>query len=191
MLRALRTALLAGYAVPELSPGLGEWGYGRYEGLTTAEIRRRIPTWSVLRCGAPGGESPEAVSARCDELLREWDEKSHRRVLCFAHGDILRALATRCSGWGWGCVLGSICTWTRAAFPAWVEGTKSPPCTRWNHRTGSGPCKRNAGGTTRERPTPGHTRALGGCFPPDTLPVPCFGITRHPIRSFAASAQPH
>ena len=84
MLRALRTALLAGYAVPELSPGLGEWGYGRYEGLTTAEIRRRIPTWSVLRCGAPGGESPEAVSARCDELLREWDEKSHRHVLCFA-----------------------------------------------------------------------------------------------------------
>ncbi|MDA8152454.1 MAG: histidine phosphatase family protein [Acidithiobacillus sp.] len=97
-LRALRTALLAGYAVPELSPGLREWGYGRYEGLTTAEIRGRIPTWNIFRCGAPGGESLDAVSARCDELLREWDEKGHRHVLCFAHGDILRALATRWLG---------------------------------------------------------------------------------------------
>ena len=98
MLRALRTALLAGYAVPELSPGLREWGYGRYEGMTTAEIRRGNPAWSVFRCGAPGGESPEAVSARCDELLRKWNEKGHRQVLCFAHGDILRALATRWLG---------------------------------------------------------------------------------------------
>ncbi|MBU2849463.1 histidine phosphatase family protein [Acidithiobacillus ferriphilus] len=98
MLRARHTAILAGFADPELHQGLCEWRYGRYEGMTTAEIRRENPKWSVFRCGGPGGESPEAVSARCDGLLEEWDEKGHRHVLCFAHGHILRALAARWLG---------------------------------------------------------------------------------------------
>lgn len=100
MQRAHHTAILAGFSDPELHRGLCEWRYGRYEGMTTAEIRREDPEWSVFRCGGPGGESPEAVSGRCDELLKEWDEKGHRHVLCFAHGHILRALATRWLGLG-------------------------------------------------------------------------------------------
>lgn len=98
MLRAHHTAILAGFSDPELHRGLCEWRYGRYEGMTTAEIRQEDPEWSVFRCGGPGGESPEAVSGRCDELLKEWDAKGHRHVLCFAHGHILRALATRWLG---------------------------------------------------------------------------------------------
>ena len=38
--RARETCRLAGYS-PEVTPDLREWGYGAYEGLTTAEIESR------------------------------------------------------------------------------------------------------------------------------------------------------
>ncbi|MEY2333638.1 histidine phosphatase family protein [Acidithiobacillus ferrianus] len=98
MQRAYHTAILAGFSDPELHRGLCEWCYGRYEGMTTAEIHQKDPEWSVFRSGGPGGESPENVRDRCDDLLREWDEKGRRHVLCFAHGHILRALAIRWLG---------------------------------------------------------------------------------------------
>ena len=46
-----------------------EWDYGEYEGLTTAEIRRRRPDWDLFRDGCPGGESVEAVAARADRVI--------------------------------------------------------------------------------------------------------------------------
>src|ERR1700678_2316559 len=53
--RAHRTCELAGFgAVAEIEPNLVEWNYGEYEGLTTDQIRRARPGWTVLGDVAPG-----------------------------------------------------------------------------------------------------------------------------------------
>jgi broad specificity phosphatase PhoE len=96
--RARRTALLAGYGdVGEMDPDLMEWDYGRYDGLTTVEIRKQKPAWSLFRDGCLGGESVQAVGARADRVvanLRTIDG----RVLLFGHGHFFRVLAARWLG---------------------------------------------------------------------------------------------
>jgi probable phosphoglycerate mutase len=95
LLRARHTAILAGFASATLEADLAEWRYGRYEGKSTMEIQEEDPNWSVFRNGAPGGETPNQVAERCDRLLRLWQQKGHHHILCFSHGHLLRALATR------------------------------------------------------------------------------------------------
>ncbi|KAF9434262.1 phosphoglycerate mutase 2 [Entomortierella beljakovae] len=46
-----------------------EWNYGDYEGITTKEILKTRPNWSVFEDGAPNGESVEQVSARADAII--------------------------------------------------------------------------------------------------------------------------
>ena len=93
--RARETAQLAGIgAHAEASDDLLEWNYGAYEGITTAEIRDRRPGWYLWSDGAPGGESPEAVAARCDRVIAEVLGTAGD-VALVAHGHILRALAAR------------------------------------------------------------------------------------------------
>ncbi len=54
LVRARRTAELAGFgAVVEADPDLMEWDYGHYDGLTTAEIRRRIPAGRSFATAVP------------------------------------------------------------------------------------------------------------------------------------------
>ena len=66
--RALETCRLAGYS-PEVTPDLREWGYGAYEGLTTAEIQVQKPGWTIWNGTPPGGESAEEVGARADRVI--------------------------------------------------------------------------------------------------------------------------
>ena len=68
--RARRTAVLAGFADAEVDDDLVEWGYGDYEGITTAEIRETVPGWTVWTHPTPGGE-------RADErvLTARWLEQ--------------------------------------------------------------------------------------------------------------------
>jgi probable phosphoglycerate mutase len=94
--RARRTAELAGYQ-PVIDPALLEWDYGRYEGLTTAEVRKDRPDWELFRDGCPDGESPFDVAARVDRLIVRLRSLSGD-VLLFAHGHILRCLAARWVG---------------------------------------------------------------------------------------------
>ncbi|MFM8270928.1 MAG: histidine phosphatase family protein [Gemmata sp.] len=91
--RARRTAELAGFG-PVVDPDLLEWDYGDFEGLKSAEIAVRRPGWNLFRDGAPGGESPEQVTARVDRLVKKLKGLSGN-VICFAHGHILRVIATR------------------------------------------------------------------------------------------------
>jgi broad specificity phosphatase PhoE len=91
--RALEKARLAGFS-PEVRPELAEWDYGEYEGRTTPEIREKVPDWTIWRCGAPGGESPEQVGKRADRVLVELGEVEGD-VLVFAHGHLLRVLVAR------------------------------------------------------------------------------------------------
>jgi len=90
--RALRTAEIAGFAVPQLTPLLCEVDYGQYEGITTTQIHQQRPGWELYRDGSPGGETPAQIYARALDFIRLC-ETVDGRVLVFAHGHILRALA--------------------------------------------------------------------------------------------------
>lgn len=90
--RALETCRLAGYS-PEVTPDLCEWGYGAYEGLTTAEIEVQKPGWTIWNGTPPGGESAEEVGARADRVIARAAAKGD--VALFGHGHMLRVLAAR------------------------------------------------------------------------------------------------
>ncbi|MFC5720111.1 histidine phosphatase family protein [Streptomyces gamaensis] len=102
--RAVRTAELAGLD-GEKEPDLHEWDYGGYEGVTTEEIQRERPGWSLWDDGVvPGpaghpGETPEQVGARADRVLARlapWlDDPAAGEVVLVAHGHFLRVLTAR------------------------------------------------------------------------------------------------
>ena len=92
MQRALRTAEIAGFPHPEVTPLLKEFDYGEYEGLTSKAIQEAHPGWDLYRDGCPGGESPAQVYSRANQFL-ELASSKQGTVLAFAHGHILRAIA--------------------------------------------------------------------------------------------------
>jgi broad specificity phosphatase PhoE len=93
--RARETCELAGFGdAAEPCPDLVEWDYGRYEGLTTPEIKTQDPDWNLWRDGCPEGESPAEVRARVDRVLARFAEVEGTG-LCFAHGHVLRVLTAR------------------------------------------------------------------------------------------------
>jgi broad specificity phosphatase PhoE len=94
--RALETCRLAGYSA-EITPDLREWGYGSYEGLTTAQIQVKNPNWTIWTGTPPGGESAEAVGARADRVIARV-VAADGDVALFGHGHMLRALAARWLG---------------------------------------------------------------------------------------------
>ena len=76
---------------------LVEWDYGDYEGLTTEEIRRSVPDWTIWTAPVPGGESAADVGRRADlAIATALDEGGD--VAIFAHGHLLRALTARWLG---------------------------------------------------------------------------------------------
>jgi len=95
MLRARRTAELAGFPHPQVTDLLREFNYGEYEGLTSAQIRSSRPSWEIYHDGCPGGESPAEVYARAQQFLdlATGDAAGAGNVLAFAHGHIIRAVA--------------------------------------------------------------------------------------------------
>ena len=96
--RARRTCELAGFRpVAEVDSDLVEWNYGEYEGRRSAEIRAERPGWELFRDGAPGGESPDRVMVRADNVWkRVRDVKGN--VLLFTSGHFIRVLAARWIG---------------------------------------------------------------------------------------------
>jgi len=93
MQRARRTAELAGFPSAMVAPLLREVDYGRYEGLTSTQIHKTDPDWELYKDGSPGGESPEQIYARAGEFIDFATSRGGERVLAFAHGHILRAIA--------------------------------------------------------------------------------------------------
>lgn len=101
----------------EVTESIREWDYGDYEGITSPEIRDLRESqgldryWDIWRDGCVGGESPEEVTKRIDELIAGIRDTYHRPVigkpksaaprgdiLIVAHGHILRAFAMRWVG---------------------------------------------------------------------------------------------
>jgi broad specificity phosphatase PhoE len=96
-LRARQTCELAGAEPVEIEPDLAEWDYGDYEGLRSAEIQQRRPSWNIFRDGCPGGESPAQISERADRLIaRLRGMQGH--VGLFSHGHFGAVLAVRWIG---------------------------------------------------------------------------------------------
>ena len=98
--RARETCRLVGLDTSaEVDDDLREWDYGDFEGMTTVEIRRIRPSWSVFEHGAPSGEDAEQVGARADRVIARVDEVDGA-VALVAHGHLLRVLAARWIGLG-------------------------------------------------------------------------------------------
>jgi probable phosphoglycerate mutase len=96
MVRAVRTAELAGLRVDEVSPLLQEWDYGDYEGLTTPQIRESVPDWLIWTHGALGGESVAAVTERADgavDLALQY--MASRDVVFVGHAHFSRSVISR------------------------------------------------------------------------------------------------
>lgn len=92
--RAIETARLAGFEMPEITHLLVELDYGEYEGRTSADIRAERPDWDLFADGTPGGERLSEAAARCQRLLDDiGPETGAGDVVLFAHGHILRILA--------------------------------------------------------------------------------------------------
>lgn len=97
----------------QITEAIREWDYGDYEGLTSKHIQEERkkegkPVWDIWKDGCPGGESPEEITKRLDELIEEIRERFHNDVigkpqnegqpydvLLVAHGHVLRAFAAR------------------------------------------------------------------------------------------------
>ncbi|MCU1655511.1 MAG: phosphoglycerate mutase [Pseudonocardiales bacterium] len=97
--RAQATARLAGLRVDAIDEDLAEWDYGDYEGLTTHQIRERVPGWTLWTHGVPHGETAEQVTARADRVLRRAaDHLAAGPVVLVAHGHICRVMGARWIG---------------------------------------------------------------------------------------------
>lgn len=98
--RAARTCELAGFgAVAETDPDLVEWNYGKYEGLTSAEILQLRPDWDLFRDGCPGGESPAQIGQRACRVVERIRSVS-ADVLLFSSGHFIRVLTACWLGLG-------------------------------------------------------------------------------------------
>jgi probable phosphoglycerate mutase len=96
--RAARTCELAGFGpAAEVDRSLLEWDYGKYEGRRTVEIHRERPDWDLFRDGCPGGETPNQVGARADDVVRRV-HALNGHVLLFSSGHFLRVFAARWLG---------------------------------------------------------------------------------------------
>jgi len=96
--RAHTTCKLAGFGDQAvIDPQLVEWNYGDYEGRRTPDIHIDRPGWLVFRDGCPGGESPDQVASRADQIIQRV-RAVNDDVLIFSSGHFLRMLAARWLG---------------------------------------------------------------------------------------------
>lgn len=91
MKRALETCRIAGYADSVIATDdLREWNYGSYEGLTSTEIHKTAPDWTIWTGTPPGGETIEQVAERAKRVIGRAPEGE---VAIFGHAHMLRVLA--------------------------------------------------------------------------------------------------
>lgn len=96
--RAVETCSLAGFGEGATTDeALMEWDYGEYEGLTTSEIQKENPDWSLFEEGCPGGETAVEVGERIDPLV-EAARQGDGNWLFVAHGHVLRVVGARWVG---------------------------------------------------------------------------------------------
>lgn len=128
--RARETCRLAGLgSSAQEDPDLREWDYGDYDGRTSREISRERPDWSLWTDGCPNGEDATAVAARADRVIARCRDAGGP-VALFAHGHLLRVLASRWVGAMPG--LGAHLGLSTAAVSVLGWERETPVLTRWN-----------------------------------------------------------
>jgi len=98
LVRAVRTAELAGLEGIEIEPDLLEWDYGEVEGRTTAELREVDPGWTVFDGAIAGGETAAEVGVRVDRVIARCRAAGGDEVALVGHGHCLRIVAARWLG---------------------------------------------------------------------------------------------
>ena len=96
--RAWHTAELAGLVPFQIDDDLVEWDYGELEGLTTPQIRRTYPPWSIWDGPWPGGETAADVAARADRVIQGLLASDAKQIALVGHGHFSRVLAARWVG---------------------------------------------------------------------------------------------
>ncbi len=130
LLRARRTAELAGFGSAEVVEDLREWDYGDDEGLTTPQIREERPGWTVWRDGPEGGETGAEVGRRADRVI-ELVRGTGGPVLAFSHGHLSRVLGAR---WlGLEVADGAHLTLSTASVSVLGWERDTPAVLHWNH----------------------------------------------------------
>ncbi|HEX4864799.1 MAG TPA: histidine phosphatase family protein, partial [Acidimicrobiales bacterium] len=95
MLRARRTAELAGMSEFVEDPDLREWDYGQLEGRTTPEIQENLPGWSIWTGPWPDAETADEVARRGDRVVESLLSSGAAQIAVFSHGHFIRVLASR------------------------------------------------------------------------------------------------
>ena len=96
--RARETAGLAGFPKAKTLPLLREWDYGEFEGRTSADIRHEQGRdWIIWNADIQHGENLHNVGQRADDAIEQLIQ-TDGNVLVFAHGHLLRILASRWTG---------------------------------------------------------------------------------------------
>jgi len=127
--RAVATAEAAGFPF-EVDEDLRELDYGEYEGLTTVQVRGRVPYWDLWGDGCPGGETVAEVGARCDAVLQRLVEAAVTRVLLFGHSHTFRILTARYLGLD--AAMGRLFKLDTATLSELGEYHARPVVLRWN-----------------------------------------------------------
>lgn len=134
--RSLRTAKLAGFDQPRVTPLLREFDYGDYEGLTSDEIWAQRPDWQIYVDGCPGGETPAQVHARARSFLSGL-AGLEGAAIAFSHGHFLRALAVAWVSLEIGAA--ACLALDTAAVSVLREGDRGRVIQRWNWTTDLSP----------------------------------------------------
>ena len=98
LIRARQTCALAGLEEASVvDQDLAEWDHGEFEGHTPSEVHAAHAEWNLFVDGAPGGESPEQISARADHIITQL-RQMQGNVAIFTHSHMGRVLAARWIG---------------------------------------------------------------------------------------------
>ena len=80
-LRARRTAELAGFTDVEVDERLAEWDHGDYEGLTSEQIRERVPGWRIWTHPIPGGETRTQIIDRMTQVVERVQDSGVEKAI--------------------------------------------------------------------------------------------------------------
>lgn len=95
LMRAKRTCAIVGYEkVAQYDPDLLEWNYGDYEGMTSKEIRKNCPHWTIFTKDPPHGEKSSEVGTRADRIINKIINLEGT-VALFSSGHISRVIGAR------------------------------------------------------------------------------------------------
>lgn len=98
LIRARETCDIVGYETEAVfDRDLVEWDYGDYEGLTSEEIQKTNPGWTVFTCDPPNGETSKEVEARADRVIQKV-LNLEGTVAIFSSGHFSRVLGARWLG---------------------------------------------------------------------------------------------